>query len=198
MRRWLLNIVTGLSLLLSVATVGLWIESYCAYDYFIVSNSIRREFVVASGTGRIGFDCIVYDSKKENPRFPAPYEGVVQWHRMPGWGELDDWGFNGWAWGGFHVERDAPTYTGAVSVSGTRQIGTINDIRFPYWFLTLATGLTAIWLLRRALRLWRQHRRRRSGCCQSCGYDLRAHLPGDRCPECGTPIPTGFVKERIT
>ncbi len=25
--------------------------------------------------------------------------------------------------------------------------------------------------------------------CIQCGYDLRAHHPGDNCPECGTPIP---------
>jgi hypothetical protein len=25
--------------------------------------------------------------------------------------------------------------------------------------------------------------------CIHCNYDLRAHAPGDNCPECGTPIP---------
>jgi len=24
--------------------------------------------------------------------------------------------------------------------------------------------------------------------CLHCGYDLRAHKPGDRCPECGTSV----------
>ena len=23
----------------------------------------------------------------------------------------------------------------------------------------------------------------------TCSYDLRSHAPGDKCPECGTPIP---------
>lgn len=32
-------------------------------------------------------------------------------------------------------------------------------------------------------------RRRTRGLCEACGYDLRAHKPGDRCPECGTPVP---------
>ena len=26
------------------------------------------------------------------------------------------------------------------------------------------------------------------GCCPHCSYDLRAHKPGDKCPECGTVI----------
>jgi hypothetical protein len=28
--------------------------------------------------------------------------------------------------------------------------------------------------------------RREQGRCLKCGYDLRAHRAGDRCPECGT------------
>ncbi len=27
------------------------------------------------------------------------------------------------------------------------------------------------------------------GKCPTCSYDLRAHHPGQKCPECGTPIP---------
>jgi len=29
-----------------------------------------------------------------------------------------------------------------------------------------------------------------SGRCPKCGYDLRAHRPGEKCPECGSPVPT--------
>lgn len=35
--------------------------------------------------------------------------------------------------------------------------------------------------------------------CRSCGYDLRAHLEGEACPECGQPITTfndGFIERR--
>lgn len=52
----------------------------------------------------------------------------------------------------------------------------------PYWSVLLATGIAPI--------LWVFNRRRRTGagCCVICGYDLRA--TPDRCPECGTPVPS--------
>jgi|GEM_PF-4177911 len=35
-------------------------------------------------------------------------------------------------------------------------------------------------------RKWNSYVARLLGkCCLKCGYDLRAHKPGDRCPECG-------------
>jgi hypothetical protein len=39
------------------------------------------------------------------------------------------------------------------------------------------------WILR-----WRDRRRKLEGHCVKCGYDLRAHRPGQRCPECGEGI----------
>jgi len=39
------------------------------------------------------------------------------------------------------------------------------------------------WLGQRAAWRWE------NSLCVDCGYDLRAHQPGDRCPECGTVIP---------
>jgi hypothetical protein len=36
------------------------------------------------------------------------------------------------------------------------------------------------------LRRWR---RPPLGCCRACGYDLRAHRPGQICPECGVVVP---------
>jgi hypothetical protein len=34
----------------------------------------------------------------------------------------------------------------------------------------------------------RREHRVSQGCCPACGYDLRAHAKGERCPECGTAV----------
>ena len=62
-------------------------------------------------------------------------------------------------------------------------------LRVPYWLLLAATGALPI------AGLLRAHQRRRAareaalrGHCPVCGYDLRAHTRGERCPECGTAV----------
>jgi hypothetical protein len=52
---------------------------------------------------------------------------------------------------------------------------------YPLWLLTLASLLLATGLTVSHMRRVRNYQ---PGCCEVCGYDLRAS-PG-RCPECGT------------
>jgi uncharacterized glyoxalase superfamily protein PhnB len=40
-------------------------------------------------------------------------------------------------------------------------------------------------------RAWRWTTRLRAGLCPTCGYDLRAHAGGERCPECGSALARG-------
>jgi hypothetical protein len=50
----------------------------------------------------------------------------------------------------------------------------------PHWALAVLFGIVPLsWGMSR----WRARRRKKTGLCPSCGYDLRA-TPG-RCPECG-------------
>jgi hypothetical protein len=69
------------------------------------------------------------------------------------------------------------------------------EIRFRYRTLVIVTAFLPIagfaWIYLSKY----SHRRREQnqGLCLTCGYDLRAHVPGQRCPECGTPIPPSFI-----
>jgi hypothetical protein len=51
----------------------------------------------------------------------------------------------------------------------------------PYW--------SCLPFLLPLLLFLRRSRRPAPGFCSTCGYDLRAHHPGEKCPECGTVIP---------
>ncbi len=65
------------------------------------------------------------------------------------------------------------------------------------FFVTFAV-LPALEIFLLLLRHHPRHHRPTAGAvpCPTCGYDLRAHYPGQKCPECGTPIPA--ANTRIT
>jgi hypothetical protein len=61
---------------------------------------------------------------------------------------------------------------------------TIWILLLPHWLLIVATTVMPGIEFRR----WRRNRKPPEGCCQRCGYDLRA--TPERCPECGN-VPRG-------
>ena len=79
--------------------------------------------------------------------------------------------FNHHSWHGFYLQRFAdPTSHGITAAA-------------PAWFMML------LLLVAPAISVWTWTLRRqakRDGCCDHCGYDLRAS--SERCPECGRPI----------
>lgn len=64
-----------------------------------------------------------------------------------------------------------------------------HDLFTAWWWTVLILGVAWLGILEIARRKRRLTQRLRTGCCARCGYDLRASK--NRCPECGTPIPTG-------
>jgi hypothetical protein len=64
----------------------------------------------------------------------------------------------------------------------TRIYSLPGDYRFflPLWLVSIAMGVVVIGAMASRLR---QQLRYKPGCCENCGYDLRASP--ERCPECG-------------
>jgi predicted RNA-binding Zn-ribbon protein involved in translation (DUF1610 family) len=61
-------------------------------------------------------------------------------------------------------------------------------VSIKYWLLTLVSSVPLT-----AYILWRWRRTRplrwlQQGRCHVCGYDLRSHAAGQKCPECGVVI----------
>jgi hypothetical protein len=94
-----------------------------------------------------------------------------------GIGECRKYGFAKW---GFGYQRRGGR--------NSRAAGVIMTAACPDWaiLLLLACPMVCAVIRGRSNRYRRLH-----GLCLKCGYDLRAHGPGQRCPECGTPIPPG-------
>jgi hypothetical protein len=66
-------------------------------------------------------------------------------------------------------------------------VGEFWHVRFPAWCLLFLWSIApSIWLYKFVRRKCRLRKLSRIGLCPVCGYDLRAHQPGQRCPECGT------------
>jgi hypothetical protein len=154
-----------LSLVLGVATVVLWILTHRVGQEIDVTR--RRYFFGAnSSAGTIA----LYASGRH-----APVPLVSRHRQFPA---TDHIGFlrrsclkhREWAGFGWGVATGSdPRYRIVV---------------LPLWFVAALLLAPPVY---RAVGLRRARRRRRTGHCASCGYDLRA--TPDRCPECGTVPP---------
>ncbi|GEM_PF-3665590 len=63
--------------------------------------------------------------------------------------------------------------------------------QMPIWSAwLLMIGTLNFGTIRASWKKLGTRRQRRAGLCPKCHYDLRAHAPGNKCPECGTVIPS--------
>jgi hypothetical protein len=193
MKRRLFNLLAAVSLVLCVATAVLWVRSHLVCDHLVflpqaggtlVSRSLRGELIGQRHHAPLN----PQQAAMVRTYFSRPAAGLV-WaarHTLPGEpGVRFDWEFMGFAAfstaGGTPVPN-APSHA-VQSPSGQlvmAQWSAQTEVSIPHWSLgVLFAVLPSVALCRLRMR----RRRRASGRCESCGYDLRA--TPDRCPECG-------------
>ena len=171
MKRWLFNITAVFSLLLMLATVGLWVASWYSELHVGFFDSQIRGYGLWSNEGTVRLGCVdvIAVLKRRVPpgsvRLRYPYSEPEQWI-VPGFG---------YCWPVPQPGLDDRNYSLTV----------------PHWFLALifATG-PAVWLYK-----WNRPRKLGPNICRSCGYDLTGNETG-QCPECGVdakaPEASGF------
>jgi hypothetical protein len=163
LRRGLFKILTGISLLLCLATIGVWILSYMRPGVIRSFTSHGDwEFVFSRGK------MVIDHSTREQPF----YNLNLYFARAPSW-ELSEYppilqnphssfSFLGFRW-----------FSGSFGIP-------FHELQFPCLASVLITAmLPAISRVRRRNRVKR-------GCCKNCGHDIRA--TPNRCSECGTVL----------
>jgi hypothetical protein len=193
MRKTLRTITLVLCVLLCVAMTAVWVRSYFFGDSVIVTTSNERSLSVMSQPGCMlwtfgwttrepvqsaGWHWRQFEWGK--PPDPPPDENFTYGPVEPYWPQWIHYGF------GMYSEVQTINPAGIVNYDGkdrTPYEFHYVSVALPHWLIVL---LAALWPLRRAYVFARARRRKSSGLCPSCGYDLRAGH--GTCPECGSPI----------
>jgi hypothetical protein len=163
LRQRLFASVTVLSLILCLATVGLWVRSYWkenSLDYCHLSGQFGT-LALYSELGRIHAHRFEFDPDHVSPMKRWVYQSQLSLRDPYVPRPM------------FQVERYDPNAYASRAVW---------SLLFPHWLPALLFAVApACWLL----GPWRrQAKRGKLGLCLNCGYDLRASP--ERCPECGT------------
>ena len=185
MKRRVFNFAAGVSLVLGVATVGLWIRGRTTWTVIAWQGEPQsgpRKFFFWKGAGcpiagvvAAAGALVVFDGSRDDEEAGLVwFEGAEirgQRYLRPA-----------------YSDRPLSARVGRVSATFLTLRGRdaliSTGIAIPYWLLSALTfvppvALTTQWVRRR--------RQVRLGLCPSCGYDLRATR--ERCPECGA-VPT--------
>jgi hypothetical protein len=182
--RILLNVVTVLSLVLCLASVGMWVRSHSYGDRWARLQYVRAGNYWQQVLSHRGV--LVWAAEEPIHRMfeeggPGPGWQHTAWGASPQYGVihsvlwrptwLEQWGF------AYHRGPQAGIEYGDWMITPS------DVLAAPYWFIA---GLFALAPMLGAVRwsgLYRDGRRSRLGRCRGCGYDMRA--TPERCPECG-------------
>ena len=168
MRRRLFNIVSVVSLVLVVITSVTWVWS-------VPLNAVMRP-VVPRSTEFWADGSVIWLWWFTDGSTPGDYCKI----HNPYWQRYGQhkWNFDEY---GLFVEK--------WDTAPPEPPGIAWGIRFPTWWLvSIFSIIPGSRLLGFVIRRQRTASRLKMGYCLQCGYDLRAHQPGQKCPECGTLI----------
>jgi hypothetical protein len=202
-RQWMLNGYIALSLILCATALALWARSWWKSDFISWTDSRQRFYCFYSSDETLSLEIIDRWPNPEPLRwmtakvgnfFPSP----VTWNG----GKTSNFA-------GLHYSHDNVLIdvradgtadwnpSGTVTPSGSvifqtiyqQQPATFRSVSVLHLLLAVLFALlpVAITLIAQ-VRLLVVDRRRISGKCPTCGYDLRA--TPNRCPECGTVTAT--------
>jgi hypothetical protein len=179
LKRVLFTILAGLSLLLFLAVVGVWIWSFFYRDIVSYVSGNGNGQIIQSIQGRLhimsnlGGNSSGSFSHQEDRLAPnaiwnggmSSYPVQVQWHFGHVWQTYSR----------FHMTFAASRASAPPGFTTNHRL-----IVIPYWSPALLFSiLPALW----TWRFIKYGHRRKAGHCPKCNYDLRA--TPDRCPECG-------------
>ena len=158
-RHRIFTLASVLSLLMCVATVVLWLRSYWRYDIFILTIANGRTcWLVTTTRGKVQL-CIVHDESRSESRFAHGSGVAEELYPLP----------HTWMGIGWGQRVDLPPW-----LSGR------NAVAVPCSYIVFVLAFAPAMKLLSRLR-----RRKRTGCCPICHYDLTGNTSGV-CPECGT------------
>jgi len=201
--RIIYNGAVVLSLLLCLATVGVWVRSYWQVDLTGFEGAIIPHRPQWGGNGVSGRGVLKLEVwRRLDPTAlissPAQFEHSVHgsewWSAGDGPNDAYLKSLGGFRLFGFaYVRRemdDGQMQPGGEtrganpgSSAAPRMTQTVWNVSVPYSLLAvLFAAAPSVWLIRRPSR--RRAHRAGAGLCVRCGYDLRA--TPDQCPECGT------------
>jgi hypothetical protein len=185
-RRRLFTVASAISLVLCVATIGLWVRSHMG-EAFVRGGRLFMLYMEPQDLADFVYLNHFTDADDGQTRARIAKEmsdpGLV-------WDHLRRAGVDSAAWNRLGIEYHRGRYSMSVFGSVTRTYA------LPYRLIavSLRTPIAAFailpiaWLAARSIRSIRAKHRARHRRCVVCRYDLRAST--GRCPECGTPIPT--------
>ena len=198
LRRWFVDLLVALSVLLLLTTTVIWAMSYRIYFELIIGNI--GEVQAANGVGELNWRETYAGTFKIVPqrgivilnkgrRLPMNFDTHLQMIRiLPAMNRTFLSGNLRFGFGASKAEFFSASEVGSPNWTATTTgvMGPERAVDAPAWFLLLLTAILPFWRFTLFRRRQRAEDRIRNGLCRHCGYDLRA--TPQRCPECGTMV----------